>query len=98
MKTVGGFRRTRYKGLDRTGLGGVPGSYGLQSGPHGEAIGVGQGKRRKPRRHDPTMGYPCPVPQEGRVRERQGPKVSFKRPNPPQQDQGFTDLNPRFCT
>ena len=44
------------------------------------------------------MGYPCPVPQEGRVRERQGPKVSFKRPNPPQQDQGFTDLNPRFCT
>ena len=41
------------------------------------------------------MGYPCPVPQEGRVRERQGPKVSFKRPNSPQQDQGFTDLNPR---
>ena len=40
------------------------------------------------------MGYPCPVPQEGRVRERQGPKVSFKRPNSPQQDQGFTDLNP----
>ena len=36
------------------------------------------------------MGYPCPVPQEGRV--------SFKRPNSPQQDQGFTDLNPRFCT
>ena len=33
------------------------------------------------------MGYPCPVPQEGRVRERQGPKVSFKRPNSPLKDQ-----------
>ena len=33
-------------GPDRSG--GVPGSYGLQSGPHGEAIGVGQGSAGSP--------------------------------------------------
>ena len=40
----------------------------------------------------------CPVPQEGPVKEREGPKVSFKRSSFPQEDQEFTDLNPRFCT
>ena len=48
MKTVGGFRKTRYKGLDRTGLAGYLVGYGLQSGPHGEAIGVGQGSAGSP--------------------------------------------------
>ena len=45
-------------------------------------------------------GYPCPVPQEGRVRERpKGQKSRSPRPNSrPNSDQGFTDLNPRFCT
>ena len=41
MKTVGGFRRTRYRGLDRTG--GIPGSHGLQTGPAGQAAGISKG-------------------------------------------------------
>ena len=44
------------------------------------------------------MGYLCPVPQEGRVREPQRPKVPFKWPNFLQGDQGFTDLRARFWT
>ena len=46
MKTVGGFHRTRYRGLDRTSLAGQSGSHGLQPGANGQADG------------DPTRGYP----------------------------------------
>ena len=38
------------------------------------------------------MGYPCPVPQEGQVREREGPKVPFKRPNFIHEDLRISDL------
>ena len=62
MKTVGGFRRTRYRGLDRTGLAGylVATAYNLVR--MAKLLSVGSRKRRKPRWHDLTVGYPCPVP------------------------------------
>jgi len=57
MKTVGGFRRTRYRGVDRAGTGRVPGGNRLQPGaaqsspdaPNGDGdIGVMTDKRHKP--------------------------------------------------
>ena len=41
MKTVGGFRRTRYRGLDR--IDGELGGHGLQPGSDGQAAGAGGG-------------------------------------------------------
>ena len=35
MKTVGGLRRTRYRGVERTGLGWILRGHGLQSGEDG---------------------------------------------------------------
>ena len=46
MKTVGGFRRTRYRGAGPDRSGGVSGSYSLQSGPHGQAPGTAKGSTR----------------------------------------------------
>ena len=40
MKTVGGFRRTRYRGVERTGCGWVLSGYGLQPSADGERGGV----------------------------------------------------------
>ena len=42
MKTVGGFRRTRYRGVERTGLAGLLRSYRLQLGADGEPVVVSE--------------------------------------------------------
>ena len=44
--TVGGFRRNAVSGAGPDRSGGVPGSYCLQSGPHGQAPGSGKGSTR----------------------------------------------------
>ena len=97
MNTVGRFGRTRYRRLDRTGLAGylIATAYNLvriaKLRELAKEVPEAQG-------HDLTRGYPCQMAHEGRVREFEGPKVPFKRPNFLQENQGFTDLNARFWT
>ena len=83
MKTVGGFRRTRYKGLDRTGLAGylVATAYNLVR--MAKLLGVGQGSAGSPGGMTRQWATHARCPRRAGVRERQGPKVSFKRPIPP---------------
>ena len=66
----------------------VPGSYGLQSGPHGEAIADGwPRKRRKPRRHDPTMRLThARCPRRAGSGSVKGQKSRSIGPIPPRQD------------
>ena len=40
MKTVGGFRKTRYQGTERTQIGGLVGGSGVQPRAHGEDGGL----------------------------------------------------------
>ena len=49
MKTVGGFRRTRYRGVERTGLAGLLRSYRLQPGADGEPVVVSEDSGRSDR-------------------------------------------------
>ncbi len=63
---MGGFRRKRYKGLERTGLAGylVATAYNLVR--MAKLLGL-QRKHQNPRWHDLRVGYPCPAYPEGRI-------------------------------
>ncbi len=73
MKTVGGFRRTRYRGLDRTGLAGnlVATAYNLVRG--WPRCWGRRRQLRKPGWHDLTMGQLCcAAPKRAGSRSRRG--------------------------
>jgi hypothetical protein len=57
LKSVGGFHRTRYRGLTHP-IGGLPGRQRVQPGPNGAVAGAaGRRLRRIPRKHRPSRSF-----------------------------------------
>ena len=80
MKTVGGFRRTRYRGLDRTGLAGnlVATAYNLvrMAKLLGQAAATPEARMALPDNGPAGSGY-AQCPQGGRSAKPKGPQTQI---------------------
>ena len=80
MKTVGGFRRTRYRGLDRTGLAGnlVATAYNLvrMAKLLGQAAATPEARMALPDNGPAGASYAW-CPQGGRSAKPKGPQTRF---------------------